>query len=64
MDQTPVDEEKQRQFDALFPDPHHYVNQNDYSRACRLHYQKFGRPFNMDATYRVYALWLDARHSL
>ncbi|GEM_PF-2241964 len=64
MDQTPQDEEKQRRFEDLFPNPHHYANQSDYTRACRLHYQKFGRRFNMDDTYRVYALWLDARHSL
>lgn len=63
MDHTPQDEEKQRQFEALFPNPRHYASQSDYGRACRLHYQTFGRSFGTDDTYRVYALWLDARHA-
>jgi hypothetical protein len=57
------DEEKRQSFEALFPDPHHYANQTAYNNACRSHYRRFGIPFDMNATYRAYALWLDARHS-
>ncbi len=63
MDNSSKNEEAQGRFEKLFPDPHYYANQSDYIQACRLHYRKFGHPFTMDETYRVYALWLDARHS-
>jgi hypothetical protein len=63
MDNYFQDEEKRRRFETLFPDPRLYANQTAYNNACRAHYRKFGVPFDMDATYRAYALWLDARHS-